>query len=331
MGGDKMKNKISLLLILSFLGFMILPSFSQTSSSKSSSSRTTRKDFRGDTDDKNEERQGYIRDFVVAVIGTKLRHPDPQIRMQALQSIVSGILSGEGEGGGDENQGLRSYFSIGTENDSGDTGDYVGAGAAAFIPDIYSLLKDPDPEIRDVAGVGLDALFGSDVTLLRFMDDPDPVVRKYATKIYIKKALVESQDDDNNNDNENKTGDLAELLALRTLLVRLKDETDEGVRKTIEDSIEYYLTSETGRDRGDERGYVRGVDSSIIKYLGDSNPEIRKNAAKIIGELEYNPGILNILMEALRKESNSEVKEEIQASIEKLTANLSQVQKKELR
>ncbi len=329
-----MKNKITLLLILSFIGFMILPSFSQTSSSKSSkssSSRTTRRDFRGDEDKEREERQGYIRDFVVAVIGTKLRHPDPQIRMQALQSILAGILSGEGEGGGDENEGLKSYFSIGTENDSGDTGDYVGAGAAAFIPDIYSLLKDPDPEIRDVAGVGLDALFGSDVTLLRFMDDPDPVVRKYATKIYIKKALVESQDDDNRSDNENRTGDLAELLALRTLLVRLKYETDEGVRKTIEDSIEYYLTSETGRDRGDERGYVRGVDSSIIKYLGDSNPEIRKNAAKIIGDLEYNPGILNILMEALRKENNSEVKEEIQASIDKLTANLSQVQKKELR
>ncbi|MCS7181263.1 MAG: HEAT repeat domain-containing protein, partial [bacterium] len=120
-------------------------------------------------------------------------------------------------------------------------------------------------------------------------------------------------------------GSLQELVALRTLLVRLKYEKDEGVKKVLTDSIELYLQS-VGLDRGQQGGArgtsitgIFGVDPSIIKYLNDDNPEIRKNAVKIISAMEYNPQILNILLERLKKETNDEVKQEIEKAIESYT------------
>lgn len=299
---------------------IILPTilFSQTTRTGGSRSSGRTQSIREQRrSEQREERQAYIQDFIVSVIGSMLRHPDPKIRMQAVQSIIAGMASGEVEGGGGRNEGLRSFFAVGEEGRGGRGEEYGGAGAASFVPDLYTLLNDPDPEIRDIASVGLDVMFGSEVTLLRFMDDPDPLVRKYATKIFTTKSL--SSQREGGRSREEEYGALDELIALRTLLVRLKYEKDEEVRKTLMDGIEYYLHTGGRRDRGGrEEWAVSGVDASLIKYLKDPNPELRKNAAKIIGEMEYSQEAIKILMEALKEEKDESVKNEINRSIDKL-------------
>jgi len=183
--------------------------------------------------------------------------------------------------------------------------------AAVYIPDLYALLSDPDPEVRDTASVALDALFGTDTTLIRLMDDTDPIVRKYATK-------------------NNNTDDLRELLALRTFLIRLKYEKNPEVRKVITDTIEYYLRSNINEDNENNNlGYMGGVDSSIYTYLKDPNPEIRKNAIKIISQLDYNPQLLTTLMEMLKTEKDESVKAEIQKAIDAFIQKEKQYQAEE--
>ena len=195
-----------------------------------------------------------------------------------------------------------------------------------YIPDLYALLSDPDPEVRDTASVALDALFGTDTTLMRLMDDTDPLVRKYATKIYAKRAFSNYNDNDRN-DNDNNTSDLEELLALRTFLIRLKYEKNPEVRKVITDSIEYYLRSVEEGDNENRRGIgVIGVDASMYTYLKDPNPVIRKNAVRIISQLDYNPQLLKTLMEMLKTEEDEGVKAEIQKAIDSFVQKEKQYQ-----
>ena len=277
-----MKNKIKLLLIsVIFIGLAI-SSFAQTS--RSSSRRSSRGTFgsrdRRSGDNRGEYRQSVVYDFVRAIIAGKLRHPDPKIRAQAIQTIAGSMVSGEGDNSDTNEGGARNLFSIGNNDDNSDDNDTTSVGAAVYIPDLYALLSDPDPEVRDTASVALDALFGTDTTLIRLMDDTDPIVRKYATKIYAKRAFSNTSDDDD--DDNNNTDDLRELLALRTFLIRLKYEKNPEVRKVITDTIEYYLRSNINEDNENNNlGYMGGVDSSIYTYLKDPNPEIRKNAIKI--------------------------------------------------
>ncbi|MCM8805044.1 MAG: HEAT repeat domain-containing protein, partial [Candidatus Omnitrophica bacterium] len=101
----------------------------------------------------------------------------------------------------------------------------------------------------------------------------------------------------------------------RTLLVRLKYEKDAGVRKAISDAIEEFLIT-GGREGGRRDSEFLGVDQSIIEYLNDKNPEVRKNALKIIQKMEYNPNILNILLERLKVETDDEVKTLIEQTID---------------
>ncbi len=310
-----MKNKIKLLFItLIFMG-MVLPSIAQTSRNSSRSSRrSSRGTFggrdRGENDNSN--RQSIVNDFVRAIIAGKLRHPDPKIRIQAIQTIAGSMVSSSGDSDSDNN-GARDLFSIGNDDNSDDNENSVGA--VVYIPDLYALLSDPDPEVRDTASVALDALFGTDTTLIRLMDDPDPIVRKYATKIYAKRAFSNTNNDDN--DEDNNTDDLKELLALRTFLIRLKYEKNPEVRKVITDSIEYYLRTEGEGDNENRRGAgVMGVDASMYTYLKDPNPEIRKNAIKIISQLDYNPQLLKTLMEMLKTEKDKSVKAAIQKAID---------------
>ena len=233
-----MKNKIKLFLsTLIFLG-MIIPSIAQTSSS--SSTEGFRERF-GEDEDTN--RQAVIYNFVRSIIAGKLRHPDPKVRKQAIQTIVGGMVASSDDS--DDTSGAKSLFSIESDDDSDDNGTSVGA--AVYIPDLYALLSDPDPEVRDTASVALDILFGTDTTLMRLMEDSDPIIRKYATKIYAKRAFSYTNDD---NDDEDDTNDLKALLALRTFLVRLKYEKDPEVRKVITDAIENYLKSSELGDSG---------------------------------------------------------------------------------
>ncbi len=313
-----MKNKIKFILVsVIFIG-LIVSSFAQTSrtSSRSSSRSFGNRDRR---DDNNENRQAVINDFVRAIIAGKLRHPDPKIRIQAIQTIAGSMVSGEGDRSGSSNEGgARDLFSIrGDERSGGGRDDETSVGAAVYIPDLYALLSDPNPEVRDTASVALDALFGTDTTVMRFMDDTDPIVRRYAAKIYTKRAFSNYNNDNNRND-ENNTNDLKSLIALRTFLVRLKYEKDPEVRKIITDSIEYYLRSDINsrNDRDNNTGYIGGIDASMYEYLNDPNPEIRKNAVRIISQLDYNSQVLKTLMEMLKTEEDKGVKAEIQKAID---------------
>ncbi|MGB9678312.1 MAG: HEAT repeat domain-containing protein, partial [Candidatus Ratteibacteria bacterium] len=249
---------------------------------------------------------------------------DPKVRIQAIQSLTGAMVSSEGTTGrGDNTSGIRGLFGIDVNQGTGNNDTTGGVGGAIFIPDLFVLLNDPDPEVQDMASMGLDILFGTDVTILRFMDDPDPIVRQYATKIYSTRSFSgDTTRTTRQNRDEYEEGSLKELVALRTLLVRLKYEKDEGVRKVLTDSIELYLQSiglgreGQGGTRGTSLTGIFGVDPSIIKYLNDDNVEVRKNAVKIISAMEYNPQILNILLERLKKETDDGVKEEIQKAID---------------
>lgn len=308
--------------VILFLTIFSAYLFSQTSGGSRTggtrSSGTSRQSLREQrSGERTEERQAYIQDFIVSIIGSMLKHPDPKVRMQALQTIISGIAGGETEGGRGQGQGIRSFFAVGQEGRGGTSGEYAGAGAGSFVPDLYTLLSDPDPEIRDVASVGLDVMFDTDATLMKYMNDPDPLVRKYATKIYSTKSIGSNIRDRGSRE---EYGITSQMLALRTFLVKLKYEKDEEVKKAIVDSIEYFI--ETG---GQQRGQTQragwrttGADVSIVKYLNDPNPEIRKNAAKIIGQLDFSQATLNILMEALKKETDDDVKSEINRAIDNL-------------
>lgn len=324
-----MKRKLIFMVGLLIITGILWTSFAQTSRSGSSSRRSGfSRDSRRDRD-RDEYRQNIVNDFVRAIIAGKLRHPDPKVRIQAIQTIAGSMVSGEGTGNTSNTTGARGLFSIDSSRTGSGRGEDSGVGGAVYIPDLYTLLSDPDPEVRDTASVALDALFGTDTTLMRMMDDEDPVVRKYATKIYAKRAFSYNRTTDRNDTED--TGDLQELLALRTFLVRLKYEKNPEVRKVITDAIEYYLRSEEGTDREGRTGMALGVDASMYAYLKDPNPEIRKNAIKIISETDYNPELLKTLMEMLKTETDPSVKTEIQKAIDKFVQREKQFQAEGMR
>ena len=171
-----------------------------------------------------------INNFVIAVIGNLLRHPDPKIRLQAIQAIVGGMSQVRS---GTRQRNVTNIFSVQTRGGIGSS-----TAGAIFIPDLFALLSDPNPEVRDMASVGLDILFGTDTTLLRLMEDPDPLIRKYAAKVYIAKNLSTTRQ----SSQQSRERDIYELLALRTLIVHLKYEKDPEVKKVIEEAIENYVS-----------------------------------------------------------------------------------------
>ena len=289
---------------------------SVTSRSRSSSASST---FRKDEKDK-EERKGAVRDFVMAVIGGMLRHPDPTIRKQAIQAISMGMVGDEGTSGSSNEGGVRNLFSVSREGSrSSNDETSTGVGGAVFIPDLYVLLSDPDPEVRDIASVGLDMIFQTDSTLLRFMSDPEPLIRKYATQIFAKKSISQS-DTQTSASAQEQLGAVRDLLALRTMLVRLKYEKEPDVRKTITDTLDWYVkyggdTRNTGsRERGSS---MFGVEASMaIQYLNDPDPEIRKQAIKTIAARETTDDMLVKLMERLRVEKDEGVRTELQTALD---------------
>ncbi|MGC8976194.1 MAG: HEAT repeat domain-containing protein [Candidatus Ratteibacteria bacterium] len=312
-------------IILSLLVFSFSVSlFSQTSGSSVKTGTTSRtrdtSQFGRDRSrrERGEEREymmGQISSMIASVVGSKLRHPDPEIRKQALMTLVSS-MAGTEEGRGSE-EGVQSIFYFGRE---GGREEATGGGGATYIPDLYELLQDPDPEVRDLAGVGLDILFNTDVTLLRFMNDQDPIVRKYAAKIYATRNLSDIKE---RGGRERAYQYAVQLIALRTLLVRLKYEKDPGVKKAISDGIEQFLIT-GGAESGRRENLFVGVDQSIINYLNDPNPVVRKNALVIISNMEYNSQIFNALLERLKVEQDDEVRTLIERTIETLSGGITE-------
>ncbi len=298
-----------------------------TTKSTSGRSSTTFRDKKED-----EKRRGAARDFIMAVIGGMLRHPDPAVRKQTIQSISRGMISGEGTSNrsNSEKGGIRSLFAMGYDNNSGGSRDdetSTGVGGAVFIPDLYVLLSDPDPEVRDIAAVGLDMIFQTETTLLRFMNDPEPLIRKYATQIYSKKGFLFSNNERSSRSDNEDMSQVSDLLALRTMLVHLKYEKEPGVRKAIVDSIDWYIRSggseQDGRSGSNNQfaGDMFGVDVALLtKYLNDENPELRKQAIKTIALREVSDDVLMKLMERYRVEDDEAVKKELMTALDTIRA-----------
>ena len=291
-----MKKQIMLIIMVTlvFKGKI----YSQTSSSGTSRSSggttlltTERKELT------EEDIRAKILSVINSTIGSKLRHPDPKVRKQALTYLVS-LLGTSG-----------IFNTTGTTSGTSST-QTVSLVGVQFISDLFLLLNDSDPEVSDLSRVALDVLFGTEDTFLKYMEDPDPTIRKYAIRIYTERSITARSTQDTTTQDR---GYINQLFALRTLLVRLKYEKDEGTRKTLTDAIEQILssTSTTG-----ETKKVRSVDQTILNYLNDENPDVRKNALKIIASMEYNPAVLNILLDKLKVEKDEEVKAEIERTIE---------------
>jgi len=307
--------------------FIVRIGFCATAASRTKSSGKSGI-FSGTDQDSNENRQGEMQAFIVSIIGSQLRHPDPKTRLQAIQTFITGMSGDTGDTGnssGNNREGMSSIFSTNTAssgNSSSGEGT-TGLGGAIFIPDLYTLLADPDPEIRDMASVGLDMIFGTDVTLMRMMNDSDPVIRNYALKVYTSKNL--SGGEGRNRSTGSSSGDdrnssVYELLTLRTLLIRLKHEKNPEVRKTLIDALDWYVLSggETDRGRGDSgrEGRMFGTSAAILTYLHDENPEIRMNAIKIISAMDYNQKTLQTFLEMLGTEKDKDVKSALQEAID---------------
>jgi len=271
------------------------------------------KQFSQESKEKTQEQEGRIADFILSVIGGLLRHPDPKIRLQAVQSLIGGMASAESGGGGGKGT-LTDIFS--GERRSGTGEGTTGAGPSIFVPDLYTMLADSDPEVRDMASVGLDVLFGTDVTLLRMMEDPDPLIRKYATKVFAKKTLTLASSRGGSRGAERQQEQAYELLALRTLLVRLRYEKDEDIRKALTDALDWYILFGGGEGGRTEEGTMFGSEATILGYLKDENPDVRKNAIKIGAEMEFSQTIFNTFLNMLKTETDPEVKAVLQDAID---------------
>jgi len=314
--------KIKRLLFITCVLFMVCSmcrldaqTTSSTSRSRSSSSR-----FSTDSEDDEDSTTNKVTDLLVAyIIGGMLRHPDPNVRKQAIQSLAKGLssISGTENTSTNNNAGVRGRLFSSSSTTSGSDDENTGSlGAIIYVPDLYVLLADPDPEVRDLASAGLDLVMGTDVTLLRLLNDPEPIIRNYATKIYATRTFSEKATTTSGGTNEQDT-DINELLALRTMLVRLKHETNIEVRKTIMDAIEWYI--KRGGAKEGETGTLTGMfgaDASVIKYLDDPNAELRKNAVRIIAQTDASYDMLIRFMEKLKVEQDEGVKKELQNAID---------------
>lgn len=266
------------------------------------------------TEDSALSRTAAVNDLLIAyIVGGMLRHPDPTVRKQAIQSLARGLSVSGTDSSDSDTGGARGRLFSGGSTDTSDEAT-AGLGATIYIPDLYVLLSDPDPEVRDLASAGLDLIMGTDVTLLRLMNDSEPLIRNYATKIYATRNFSSRED---TSSTEQEYGNINELLALRTMLVRLKHETNIEVRKTIVDAIEWYI-KRGGEQEGEGRGITGmfGVDTAILKYLDDPNPEIRKNAVRVISGTEASYDMLIRFMEKMKVEEDEGVKKELQKAID---------------
>ncbi len=330
---ERQKRLIAGVLSLIFFVSSICSLNAQTSSKSSSktSSGTSRfsKDSSDDEDDEDDTKNRINSLLTAYIIGGMLRHPDPNVRKQAIQSLAKGLsTSSTSDDNTNENDNsIRSRIFGNTESEDDDSGTNIGA--IVYVPDLYVLLADPDPEVRDLASAGLDIIMGTDTTLLRMMSDPEPLIRNYATKIYAARTLKKTgTQDSSNNDNENQ--DINQLMALRTLLVRLKYETNMEVRKTITDAIEWYIKqgAKEGETTTTNLEGMFGVPDTMLKYLDDPNPELRKNAIRVISKMDVSYDILIKFMERMRIEEDEGVKKELQTAIDSFAGKYSVTQRK---
>ncbi len=246
-------KKILISAVVLCLIFGCLELFSQTTSStRTTSSRTgSRTSSTGGT-----TTYGYgttaNADFVVATVAGMLRHPNKEVRMQVLQSLVGGMTLGSTTSTSSSStttKGIGDIFALrgGTTRTSGSstsTTSTEGLGSTVFIPEFFTMLADPDPQIRDLVSIALDQIFGTDASLIRFMNDPDPVVRKYAIRLFVIRAQTSDQyrtTTTSSSSNTNYVRSSNDILVMRILLNMIKD-PDPDVRKVASDALEKFIS-----------------------------------------------------------------------------------------
>jgi oligoendopeptidase F len=242
-----------ILISITILVFSLITAkgYSQTSgvagTSGSSSGTSALTSFIGQGNQNQQQgMQEQAQNLLVSIIGNMLRDPNASVRKEALMSIIAAITSstnsnGNNNSNNNNNGSITNIFSMNTNNNNNSnngnngTGTVSGLGGAAFIPDLYTLLSDPDHTVRALAAVAIDEVFGSDVTLLNYLKSSDPMIRKYALELIVAQGL--SQSNGNGNSNNNNTNNISKnMLTLRILLKMLND-PDPGVRAVAQQAI----------------------------------------------------------------------------------------------
>jgi len=248
-------KKILSILILVILVAGYLELFAQTTSRTSSSSTTGRTSTGRSSRTGTGGTSGYdtsgSADFVVAAVANMLRHPNKEVRMQAVQALVGGMTLGNttsSSSSSTTSTGIGDIFALRggtrTSSNSSNTASGEGLGATTIIPEFFTMLADPDPEIRDLVSIALDQIFGTDASLMRFMHDPDPVVRKYAIRLFVIRAQEGDQYRSTRTSSSSSTQDIRsanDILIMRILLNMMKD-PDPDVKKVATDALDKFIT-----------------------------------------------------------------------------------------
>ncbi len=239
---------VSVMCVLIFGYFDI---FAQTRTTSRTTGRTSRSNNNNDNNDNYNNRTSNNVDFVVAVIAGMLRHPKKEIRMQALQSLVAGMTMGstDNNDNNNSNSSIGDIFALkgGSNNNDNDddNNDNEGLGTTMFIPELFTMLADPDPQIRDLVSISLDNLFGTDTSLLRFMSDSDPIVRKYALRLFVIRNQMQPEQStgkSGSSDNRNNVRSSKDILVMGVFLNMTKD-PDPDIKKIAEDALERFMTN----------------------------------------------------------------------------------------
>lgn len=250
-----MKKMLKVLILILFItGYIEL--FAQTTSTRTSTSTRSSgigsRSSRGTTGSSTDYYGTGGADFIVSAVANMLRHPKKEVRMQALQSLVGGMTLGTTttttSSSSTNTTGIGDIFGMrggrNTSTSSSNNYDSGGLGTTAVIPEFFTMLADPDPEIRDLVSIALDQIFGTDASLLKFMNDPDPLVRKYAIRLFVIRAQEDEQYRGTRTTSSTSTTTVRssnDILIMRILLNMMKD-PDPDVKKVASDALEKFIT-----------------------------------------------------------------------------------------
>jgi len=244
-------KKIAALVLILVLVFFCIDLFAQTTSTRTStstgSSRTSSRTSRTGTGSTSGYDTTGSADFVISAIAGMLRHRDKEVRMQALQALVGGMTLGTTttSSSSTTSTGIGDIFGMrggGTTTSSSSSTSVQGLGTTVLIPDFFTMLSDPDPEIRDLVSIALDQIFGTDASLIRFLHDPDPVVRKYAMRLFVIRTREDSQyRTTTSSSSTTYTRSANDILIMRILLNMMKD-PDPDVKKVATDALEKFIS-----------------------------------------------------------------------------------------
>ena len=244
-------KKIAVLVLILVLVFFCIDLFAQTTSTRTStstgSSRTSSRTSRTGTGSTSGYDTTGSADFVISAIAGMLRHRDKEVRMQALQALVGGMTLGTTttSSSSTTSTGIGDIFGMrggGTTTSSSSSTSVQGLGTTVLIPEFFTMLSDPDPEIRDLVSIALDQIFGTDASLIRFLHDPDPVVRKYAMRLFVIRTREDSQyRTTTSSSSTTYTRSANDILIMRILLNMMKD-PDPDVKKVATDALEKFIS-----------------------------------------------------------------------------------------